>query len=143
VGAGAGALAGHLKGGNGAASEVLPAADGPGPDGPGPDGGPVTVAALAAVNAVGSVADSRTGLLYGARFGLPGEFDWLAAPSAAELQAGAAELDPGPRRDRSRDRPPTPPGAATPPRPLNTTIGVVATDASLTKAQCARLAGVA
>jgi hypothetical protein len=29
------------------------------------------------------------------------------------------------------------------PEPLNTTIGVVATDASLTKAQCAKLAGVA
>jgi len=111
IGAGTGALAGQLKGGIGAASEVLA------------DSG-VTVAALAAVNAVGSVADHRTGLLYGAQFGLPGEFDWLRPPSPDELRAGAARLDP-----RAR--------------PLNTTIGVVATDASLTKAQCAKLAGVA
>jgi putative pantetheine hydrolase len=116
VGAGTGALlAGQLKGGIGSASEVLP--------GPG-----VTVAALAAVNAAGSVADPRTGLLYGAAFGLPGEFDWLRPPSAADLLAGAERLDFRPRVSAS---------------PLNTTIGVVATDASLTKAQCAKLAGVA
>jgi len=34
-------------------------------------------------------------------------------------------------------------GAPPRPRPLNTTIGVIAYDASLTKAQCAKLAGVA
>jgi L-aminopeptidase/D-esterase-like protein len=115
AGAGTGALAGQLKGGLGAASEVLD--------------GPVTVAALAAVNAVGSVADPRTGVLYGAQFGLPGEFDWLSPPAPDELRAGASRLDPRLRNE--------------PPRPLNTTIGVVATDASLTKAQCAKLAGVA
>jgi L-aminopeptidase/D-esterase-like protein len=82
------------------------------------------VAALAAVNAVGSVASSRTGRLYGAEFGLPGEFDWLRAPSAGELRAGAELL---------ADRPVRP--------PLNTTIGVVATSAPLTKAQCGKLAG--
>jgi L-aminopeptidase/D-esterase-like protein len=118
VGAGTGALAGGLKGGVGSASIVLP----------GPALGPaVTVAALAAVNSVGSVADERTGVLYGARSGLPGEFDWLAPPSPGELLAGAGALGSRPRG----------------PRPLNTTIGVVATDASLTKAQCAKLAGVA
>jgi putative pantetheine hydrolase len=122
IGAGTGALAGQLKGGTGTASEVLA--------GSGSTGPPVTVAALAAVNAVGSVAGHRTGLLYGAQFGLPGEFDWLLPPSREELRAGAALLDP---------RPP----AGLVPRPLNTTIGVVATDASLTKAQCAKLAGVA
>jgi putative pantetheine hydrolase len=116
VGAGTGALAGDLKGGVGTASAVLPAQDGL--------GRPVTVAALAAVNSAGSVADPRTGILYGALHGLPGEFDWLAPPSAAELRAGAGRLSPYPRGG-----------------PLNTTIGVVATDAALTKAQCARLAG--
>jgi putative pantetheine hydrolase len=118
VGAGTGALAGQLKGGIGTASEVL-------------DGSGITVAALAAVNAVGSVADHRTGLLHGAQFGLPGEFDWLLPPSPDELRASATLIDPRPR------------GATAPARPLNTTIGLVATDASLTKAQCAKLAGVA
>jgi len=124
VGAGTGAVAGQLKGGVGSASEVL-------------FDGTVTVAALAAVNSIGAVTDPRTGLLYGAAFGLPGEFDWLAAPSAADLGAHSAWLrtrargdEPGPARDGE-------------PRPLNTTIGVVATSASLTKAQCAKLAGVA
>jgi L-aminopeptidase/D-esterase-like protein len=126
VGAGTGALAGHLKGGTGSASEVVS------------DAG-VTVAALAAVNAAGSVGDHRTGLLHGAAFGLPGEFGWLRPPSAADLRAGAERLDFRPRRAPS----PEDVSAETPPRPLNTTIGVVATDASLTKAQCAKLAGVA
>jgi L-aminopeptidase/D-esterase-like protein len=130
AGAGTGAVAGQLKGGIGSASEVL--------DGLDAAGGQVTVAALAAVNAVGSAADPRTGLLYGARFGLPGEFDWLSAPAPGELRAGAALLD-----TSLRQAPPGEPSAARAPRPLNTTIGVVATDASLTKAQCARLAGAA
>jgi L-aminopeptidase/D-esterase-like protein len=124
VGAGTGALAGQLKGGIGSASEVLEESG-------------VTVAALAAVNAVGSVADDRTGLLYGAAFGLPGEFDWLTAPSAADLQAGAARLSGRPRTGPGRHAEPAAP------RPLNTTVGVIGCDASLTKAQCARLAGVA
>ena len=122
--------------------------------GPGTTGAGTTVAALAAVNAVGSVADHRTGLLHGAQFGLPGEFDWLLPPSPADLRAGAARLDHRPPSDRSRDSalmaPVSPAGtspggvsAETPPRPLNTTIGVIATDASLTKAQCTKLAGVA
>jgi putative pantetheine hydrolase len=147
VGAGTGALAGQLKGGIGTASEVL--ADS------GTAGSGITVAALAAVNAVGSVADHRTGLLHGAQFGLPGEFDWLRPPSPDELRAGATLIDPRPRlspegvsaegvsaetRTAGRD---ASGGAAVAPRPLNTTIGVVATDASLTKAQCAKLAGVA
>ncbi len=127
IGAGTGALAGELKGGIGSASIVLadPAL-----------GKPVTVAALAAVNSVGSVADERTGVLHGARFGLPGEFDWLVPPSPEELQAGAGRLG-------LRSRPDEEPVPTEAPRPLNATIGVVATDASLTKAQCAKLAGVA
>jgi L-aminopeptidase/D-esterase-like protein len=112
IGAGTGAVAGNLKGGTGSASVTLP-------------GGEV-VAALAVVNSVGSVASPRTGELYGVASGLPGEFDWLRAPSPAEL-SGAAGL--GLLADR-RPRP-----------PLNTTIGVVATNVALTKAQCTRLAG--
>jgi L-aminopeptidase/D-esterase-like protein len=108
VGAGTGAVAGALKGGIGSCSVTLE------------DG--TVVAALAAVNAVGSVA-AADGTLYGAAFGLPGEFDWLRPPSPAELAAGSALLTP--RRVR----------------PLNTTVGVVAASVALTKAQCARLAG--
>lgn len=111
AGAGAGAVAGKLKGGIGSASAVLP------------DG--TTVAALAVVNALGSAVHPRTGALYGASFGLPGEFDWLRPASAADLRAAAGLLSP--RRSQVS--------------PLNTTIGVVATDVALTKTQCAKLAG--
>ena len=78
------------------------------------------VGALAVVNAAGSPVDPESGELYGARFRLPGEFAALAAPDRADLDAW--------RR---------PSGGAV----FNTTIGVLATDAALTKAQCARLAG--
>jgi putative pantetheine hydrolase len=112
VGAGAGALAGDVKGGIGSASVVLDSC--------------ITVAALAVVNAVGSTVDASTGELYGARFGLAGEFDGLRAPDETERSAAAAA------------------GAATGGgEPFHTTIGVVATDAALTKAQCQKLAGVA
>jgi putative pantetheine hydrolase len=132
VGAGTGAVAGQLKGGLGSASAAvaLPAAGRPART--------VTVAALAAVNAVGSVADQRTGLLYGASCGLPGEFDRLRPPAPAELAAAAGRLAP-----RARGGAPAGPGRPPLPPPLNTTIGVVACDASLTKAQCAKLAAVA
>jgi putative pantetheine hydrolase len=137
VGAGTGAVAGQLKGGLGSASAVvaLPAQDQSTQDHPVRT---VTVAALAVVNAVGSVADPRTGLLYGASCGLPGEFSRLGPPAPAELAAAADRLAP-----RTRGGPPA--GASRPPLPppLNTTIGVVACDASLTKAQCAKLAAVA
>jgi putative pantetheine hydrolase len=104
TGAGTGAVAGGLKGGVGSASVQLP------------DG--TTVAALVVVNAVGATADPATGELYGARFGLPGEFDALAVPTEGPI-----------------------PGLGTVPA-LATTIGVIATDATLTKAQCAKVAGV-
>lgn len=114
VGAGTGAVAGGLKGGVGSASVVLESGQ--------------TVAALAVVNALGSAVHPVSGTLYGASFGLPGEFDWLRPPVREELAAGAEFLGlPG----------------RIPARPLNTTIGVVATDVPLTKAQCAKLAGVA
>ncbi|MEU1724872.1 P1 family peptidase [Nonomuraea sp. NPDC005692] len=107
IGAGAGAMAGGLAGGVGTASAVLP--------------GGVTVAALAVVNAAGSVLDPAGATLAGVRYGLPGEFGHLRRPDPAE--AGAWQPD----KVTS----------------FNTTIGVVATDLTLTKAQCGKLAGVA
>jgi L-aminopeptidase/D-esterase-like protein len=112
VGAGTGAKAGGLKGGVGTASLVL--ADGS------------TVAALVVVNCVGSTVDLATGELYAERFCLLGELGVTARPSAAEL-AEAKELAElaGPMHG-----------------PLATTLVVVATDVALTKAQCAKVAGI-
>ena len=106
VGAGTGAHAGGLKGGVGTASAVLESG--------------ITVAALVAANPGGSPVDPRTGELYGARYGLPGEFDHLRRPSRAETRS---YVEDPPRRP-----------------PLNTTLAVVATDARLDKSECARMA---
>ncbi|WP_343953379.1 P1 family peptidase, partial [Nonomuraea longicatena] len=84
-----------------------------------PDG--TVVAALAEANPAGSVLDPVGGLLAGTRYGLDGEFGHLAPPAPAEVGAW---------------RPPVTTS-------FNTTIGVVATDLTLTKAQCGKLAGVA
>ena len=84
--------------------------------------GGVTVAALVAVNAAGQVHDPATGLLPGAALGLGREFAHLRRPTRADVRDGNAHL------------------AAVTARPLNTTLGVVATDAALTKAECRRLA---
>lgn len=113
-GGGTGARAGGLKGGVGSASVVL-------------DDG-TTVAALVVVNPVGSCVDPATGELWGARHLLPGDVDGtLRRPDHAEL-AAAVEAAAALPVDR--------PGV------LATTIGVVATDATLTKAQCAKVAGL-
>jgi putative pantetheine hydrolase len=116
VGAGTGAKAGGLKGGVGSASAVLP------------DG--TTVAALVVVNAVGSCVDPATGELYAARFDVAGEFADLAAPSTEDLAAAATSGEAAPATAALSES-------------LATTIGVVATDATLTKAQCAKVSGVA
>lgn len=71
VGAGAGAVAGGLKGGIGTASTIL-------------DGG-ATIAALVVVNPAGSVVDPRSGELFGARHGLASELDALRRPDPGEL----------------------------------------------------------
>lgn len=118
AGAATGAIAGGLKGGIGSASAVLP------------DG--TTVAAMVAVNAMGSPVDPATGHLFGAAAGLPGEFGTAAATpdeltAFRDLQAA--------RTSRGRGEAPRP-GQAT-------TIGVVVTDATLTKAQCQKAAGIA
>ena len=119
VGAGTGATAGGLKGAVGSASVVL--ADG------------TTVAGLVVVNSFGSCVDLATGELYAARFGLPGDFTRLLLPDADEVVAARAAVNvavglggPGGW------------GAA-----LATTIGVVATDARLSKAQCSKVSGIA
>jgi L-aminopeptidase/D-esterase-like protein len=111
VGAGTGAtVAGllgqdrRLKGGLGTASEEI--------------GGGIVIGALAVVNAVGEVVDSRNGRVVAGPRGEPGEFlDTLKG-----LRRGA----------RSAPEP----GQAT-------TIGVVATNAKLTKEQTNRLAAIA
>lgn len=107
VGAGTGATTATLKGGIGSASVRLASG--------------VTVGALAAVNALGSVVVADTGRFWAAPFELAAEFGGLgSAPATADASAirikGLAE-----------------PVAAT-------TIAVVATDAALTKAQARRLA---
>jgi L-aminopeptidase/D-esterase-like protein len=104
VGAGTGARTRGLQGGVGTASTVLPNG--------------TVVAALAVVNAAGSVLDPATGLPW-----MPGSAR-LRRPSAADRAALAAHM-----------------AAATP--PLNTTIGVVVTSAALSKAECQRFASVA
>jgi L-aminopeptidase/D-esterase-like protein len=76
------------------------------------------VAALAVVNSAGSVIDPASGLPWE-----PGSVR-LRRPSPADRAALQAYMD-----------------AAVP--PLNTTIGVVATTAALTKAECSKFASVA
>ncbi len=115
VGAGTGARVGGFKGGVGSASVVL-------------DSG-VTVAALVVANAVGWPVDLRTGELYAAQLGLADEFSHVGRPSEAELAAA---------RERYAAQPDALPGLPG----MATTIGVVATDATLTKAQCQKLAGI-
>nr|WP_323369641.1 P1 family peptidase [Streptomyces alkaliterrae] len=110
VGAGTGAVVGGLKGGVAGASTVLASG--------------VTVAAIAAVNAVGSVLAPDTGALYGELYtGRP------VLPSAERHQRALRLL----AEARETSGPP----------PLNTTLAVVATDAALGKAQAQKLAGTA
>ena len=116
VGAATGASSGGLKGAIGSASAVLPNG--------------TTVAALLAVNSAGSPVDPRTGELYAMRFGLGEEFDHVGVPDPAELEECLARAAAAAAASGRRG-----PGLAT-------TIGVVATDATLTKAQCQKMAGV-
>ncbi|MGV8057199.1 MAG: P1 family peptidase [Smithellaceae bacterium] len=105
VGAGTGALAGGIKGGLGTASEVL-------------DSG-LTVAAMVAVNSLGSVIDPATGRPWEIRMEIAGEFGESGRRSV---------LVPVPQ---------------VPEAGRNTTIGIVATDAMLTKAQAQKIAQMA
>ncbi|MGW0731498.1 P1 family peptidase [Streptomyces sp. NPDC002851] len=115
VGAGTGAVVGGMKGGIGTASLRL--------------GSGHTVAAIAAVNAVGSAVDPETGVLYGRYYTGGG----ATPPDPAAHARAQAEL--AAAREESARRQ----SAAT--GPLNTTLAVVATDAPLTRAQAQKLAG--
>ena len=112
-GAGTGATVGGLKGGVGTASAVL-------------DDG-TTVGALAVVNAAGSSVDPTTGELYAARYCAPGDLPELRPPDAAEVAAA--------KERAARQATPLKP-------PLATTLVVLATDATLTKAQCSKVSGI-
>lgn len=120
AGAGTGAVIAGIKGGVGMASAVL-------------DDG-TTVAALVVVNALGSPADLFTGMLSGGRLLLDGDAPGLGPPDAAEVEAVLAGC-----RPRTAAYTPSPNGQAV----QNTTIGVVAADATLSKAQCAKFASIA
>ena len=115
VGAGTGAVAGGLQGGVGTSS-VRIAFGASGDVTAGAADEVVVVGALAVVNASGAVLDPHTGL--------PWEVDGfrLRRPSTAErtLLHSVANF----------------------PEPLNTTIGVIATSARLTKAEVSKLASV-
>lgn len=126
VGAGTGAKTGGLKGGVGSASDVLP------------DG--TTVAALVVVNAVGSAVDPATGTFHGGPYLAPGDLIGLGRDGRREAAYPMAVPSPdelGAARLAALGAPFARRGGKT----LATTIGVIATDATLTKAQCTRLAG--
>ncbi|MEH0578076.1 MULTISPECIES: P1 family peptidase [Streptomyces] len=110
VGAGTGAAVGPMKGGVGTAAVLL-------------DSG-ITVAALVVANAVGSVLDPETGVLYGELF--QGRVTY---PETQVHDAARRRL----AESAARNASPL----------LNTTLAVVATDADLSKAQAQKLAGTA
>ncbi len=114
LGAATGASSGGYKGAIGTASVVLPSG--------------TTVAAIVAVNSVGSPVDPRTGELYAVRHGLDGEFDHIGMPSADEVAEARAYAERSAARAMRLAQ--------------ATTIGLIATDATLTKAQCQKVAGM-
>jgi L-aminopeptidase/D-esterase-like protein len=123
VGAGTGAKAGGLQGGVGTASTTITIAGDiigtPGID------AQVSVGAIAVVNSNGSPIDPSTGLPWTPL--RPGIGLDLRRPSAADRAKLSAALD----------------GQAAAESSLNTTIGVVATSAALTKSEVSKMADVA
>ena len=109
-GAGFGALTAGVKGGLGSASTVLPNG--------------ITISALVAVNAVGSVTVGDTRHFWAAPFEIDDEFGALGMPASPPADATDVRL-----KFRSGNSP-----------TANTTIAVIATDAVLTKAGAKRLA---
>jgi L-aminopeptidase/D-esterase-like protein len=105
VGAGTGAQSGGIKGGLGTASEVL-------------DDG-LTVAAMVAVNSLGTIIDNVTGRPWEVRMEVAGEFGELGQRSVVNTMPQVPEAG------------------------RNTTIGIVATDSVLTKAQAQKVAQMA
>lgn len=112
-GAGAGALTANLKGGLGSASSRI-------------NEHGLTVGALVAVNCLGSVTIGETRCFWAAPFERDGEFGAQGMPEPWPQDGTDLRIK---FRDLVSE------GA-----PINTTIGVIATDAQLTKAQCKRLA---
>lgn len=112
-GAGYGAKAGGLEGGLGTASYIA---------------GDLVVAALVAANPVGEAVMPGSDRLFAALFEQTGEM--------GGQPAGPSNLPP----PEPPPVPATPQAAADPGLAGNTTIGVVATNAALTKAECRRLA---
>lgn len=125
LGVGTGAVAGGLKGGIGGASALLP------------DG--TVVGAMVVVNAAGSAVDPATGTLWGQPLLLPGDAPRLTPPTPDERAALAGAAARGGRLPQEGPPADGPPADG---RMRNTTVGVLATDASLTKTQCCRLAAV-
>jgi L-aminopeptidase/D-esterase-like protein len=109
-GAGAGALTAGLKGGLGSASTLLPNG--------------VTIGALVAVNALGSVTWGDTPYFRAAGFEIGAEFGGLGLPPS--IPRGASEILTKVDLRQPADG--------------NTTIAVIATDAVLSKAEAKRLA---
>jgi L-aminopeptidase/D-esterase-like protein len=120
IGAGHGATTATFKGGLGTASVVLESG--------------ITVAALVAVNAVGSATIGDTAHFWAAPFELDGEFGGLGLPHPWPEAAMVPRL-------KGAARLPDGTTAAMP--QANTTIAIVAADAILTKAQAKRLAVMA
>jgi len=120
VGAGTGALTAMLKGGLGSASFVL-------------ENG-ATVGALVAVNPMGSVTTPGERHFWAAPFEVNGEFGGLGPDPATGLGRALHSRKMAYMLARSK--------SATSDR-TNTTIAIVATDATLTKAQCQRVATAA
>jgi L-aminopeptidase/D-esterase-like protein len=137
VGAGTGAAVGHALGREWATKSGLGSAAVRVPGGP-------TVAALAAVNAYGDVVDPESGkVVAGARAAAGGFADaaaLLRAGAVAQIAAALAAHDDAGDGDDTRGTAgsATAPGAAVP--TSHTVIGVAATDAVLSKSECARLA---
>jgi L-aminopeptidase/D-esterase-like protein len=113
IGAGFGATTANFKGGVGSASAVI--------------SGGVRVAALAVVNAVGSVTVGDGPWFWAAPFEIDKEFGGHGLPSSFTPQMLAMRLKGGPEATAVE----------------NTTLAVVVTDASLTKPQAKRLAMIA
>ncbi|MGE0564607.1 MAG: P1 family peptidase [Pseudolabrys sp.] len=113
LGAGLGATTVNLKGGVGSASAQTQSG--------------ITVGAIAAVNAAGSVTIADTAHFWAAPFERNNEFGGLGWPSQMPADATIARTKGGPKAAQLQ----------------NTTLAVVATDAQLTKAQCQRLAVMA
>jgi L-aminopeptidase/D-esterase-like protein len=121
-GAGTGALTAMLKGGLGSASFVL-------------DSG-VTVGALVAANPMGSVTTPGDRHFWAAPFEVDAEFGGAGPDSTAGLGRRLDSRKMQAMRDLAA-------AGALPDERGNTTIAIVATDATLTKAQCQRIATAA